>query len=71
MKRAYFTYPVADGLLEAVTIFAISARDAGMELVVNNSQFQGTPDDPSFRDLKRAPSFEFFRTNVKSSAIAG
>jgi uncharacterized protein YbjT (DUF2867 family) len=57
VKRAYFTYPVADGLLEAVTIFAAAARDAGLELVVNNSQFQGTPGDPAFRDLNRAPSF--------------
>jgi uncharacterized protein YbjT (DUF2867 family) len=47
-KRAYFTYPVADGLLEAVTIFAATARDAGLELVVNNSQFQSTPDDSAF-----------------------
>jgi uncharacterized protein YbjT (DUF2867 family) len=57
VKRAYFTYPVADGLLEAATIFAATARDRGLELVVNNSQFQGTPDDPAFRDLQRAPSF--------------
>jgi uncharacterized protein YbjT (DUF2867 family) len=57
VKRAYFTYPVADGLLEAATIFAATARDAGLELVVNNSQFQGTPDDPAFRDLPNAPSF--------------
>jgi uncharacterized protein YbjT (DUF2867 family) len=56
VKRAYFTYPVADGLLDAVTIFAASARDAGVELVVNNSQFQGTPDDPLFRHLQGAPS---------------
>ena len=57
VKRAYFTYPVADGLLEAAAIFAAAARDAGLELVVNNSQFQGTPDDPAFRDLQHAPSF--------------
>jgi len=57
VKRAYFTYPVADGLLEAVTIFGATARDAGLKLVVNNSQFQGTPGDPLFRDLQRAPSF--------------
>jgi uncharacterized protein YbjT (DUF2867 family) len=57
VKRAFFTYPVADGLLEAATIFAAAARDAGLELVVNNSQFQGTPEDPTFRDLQRAPSF--------------
>jgi uncharacterized protein YbjT (DUF2867 family) len=57
VKRAYFTYPVADGLLEAVTIFAAAARDAGVELVVNNSQFQGRPGEPAFRDLQHAPSF--------------
>ena len=57
VKRAYFTYPVADGLLEAATIFATTAREAGLELIVNNSQFQGTPDDPAFRDLQDAPSF--------------
>ena len=57
VKRAFFTYPVADGLLEAATIFAAAARERGLELVVNNSQFQGTPEDPSFRDLQRAPSF--------------
>src|ERR1700730_18299162 len=57
VKRAYFTYPVADGLLEAVAIFAAAARDGGLELVVNNSQFQGTPGNPAFRDLPRAPSF--------------
>ncbi len=56
IKRAYFTYPVADGLLQAVAIFAASARDAGLELVVNNSQFQGTPGDPAFRDLQHAAS---------------
>jgi uncharacterized protein YbjT (DUF2867 family) len=57
IKRAYFTYPVANGLLEAAAIFAAAARDAGLELVMNNSQFQGTPGDPAFRDLQHAPSF--------------
>ena len=57
VKRAYFTYPVTDGLLEAVTIFAATAREAGLELIVNNSQFQGTADDPAFRDLRHAASF--------------
>src|SRR5262245_44641256 len=52
IKRAYFTYPVADGLLEATAIFAAAARDAGTELVVNNSQFQGTSEPPSFRNLQ-------------------
>ena len=57
VKRAYFTYPVTDGLLEAATIFAAEARNAALELVVNNSQFLGTPDNPGFRDLQLAPSF--------------
>ncbi|HEY4051793.1 MAG TPA: NmrA family NAD(P)-binding protein [Acidobacteriaceae bacterium] len=57
VERAYFTYPVADGLVEAATIFAATARDADLEMVVNNSQSQGTPDDPAFRDLRYAPSF--------------
>jgi|SRR6516225_3668540 uncharacterized protein YbjT (DUF2867 family) len=57
VKRAYFTYPVADGLLEAATIFAATAREARLELVVNNSQFQNTPEASTFRDLRHAPSF--------------
>ncbi|SPE28731.1 hypothetical protein SBA5_690015 [Candidatus Sulfotelmatomonas gaucii] len=61
VKRAYFTYPVIDGLLEAATIFAATARDASLELVVNNSQLQGTPGDPAFRDLQAAPSFRNFQ----------
>jgi uncharacterized protein YbjT (DUF2867 family) len=56
VKRAYFTYPVADGLLDAAAIFAALARDGRLELVVNNSQFQGTPGDPASRGLLRAPS---------------
>ena len=57
VNRAYFTYPVADGLLEAATIFADAARAAGLELVVNNSQFQGTHGNPAFRNLQHAPSY--------------
>jgi len=61
VRRAYFTYPVIDGLLEAATIFAAAARDAALELVVNNSQYQGRPGDPEFRDLNRAASFRNFQ----------
>jgi uncharacterized protein YbjT (DUF2867 family) len=57
VHRAYFTYPVQDGLLEASTIFAASASNVGVEFVVNNSQFQDTPEDPTFRDLRAAGSF--------------
>jgi len=56
VKRAYFTYPVADGLLEAATIFAAAARDASLELVVNNSQFQGGPGIPPFAIFNMPPA---------------
>jgi uncharacterized protein YbjT (DUF2867 family) len=52
IKRAYFTYTVADGLLEATTIFAMAAREAETELVVNNSQLQGARKAPSFRNMQ-------------------
>src|SRR5258708_8019022 len=52
VRRTFFTYPVADGLLEGATIFAASARDAGLGFVVNNSQFQATQDDPLLPDLQ-------------------
>ena len=57
VNRAYFSYPVQDGLLEAATIFADSASAEGLEFVVNNSQYQDTPDLPTFRDLRGAGSF--------------
>ena len=53
IKRAYFTYPVTDGLLEATTIFATAAREAKTELVVNNSQLQNSQSLPA----RKAPSF--------------
>jgi uncharacterized protein YbjT (DUF2867 family) len=37
--RAYFAYPVQEGLLEAAATFAASAREAGVEQVVNLSQW--------------------------------
>ena len=56
VRRAYFTYPVADGLMEAATIFAAMARSHGLDLVVNNSQFNNTEDDTVFRELVGAPT---------------
>ena len=53
IKRAYFTYSVSDGLLEATTIFAMAAREAETELVVNNSQLQNA----QFLSARKAPSF--------------
>jgi uncharacterized protein YbjT (DUF2867 family) len=53
IQRAYFTYSVTDGLLEATTIFAMAAREAETELVVNNSQIQNS----QLQGVRKAPSF--------------
>src|SRR5262245_1970995 len=60
IERAYFTYPVTDGLLEATAIFAMAAREANTELVVNMSQLQSTPDAPSFRNLQHRLADQIF-----------
>jgi uncharacterized protein YbjT (DUF2867 family) len=60
IKRAYFTYPVDDGLLEATTIFARAARESGTELVVNMSQLQNTSFVPSFRNLQHRLADQVF-----------
>jgi uncharacterized protein YbjT (DUF2867 family) len=39
IRRAYFAYPVQEGLLEATATFAAAARSAGVEQVVNLSQW--------------------------------
>jgi len=51
VKRAYFTYPIADGLLEATTVFAAAGKEAGLEAIVNMSQMAARPDhlSPSSR----------------------
>jgi len=60
IKRAYFTYSVSDGLLEATTIFAMAAREAETELVVNNSQLQGARKAPSFRNMQHGLADRIF-----------
>jgi uncharacterized protein YbjT (DUF2867 family) len=60
IKRAYFTYSVSDGLLEASTIFAMAAREAETELVVNNSQLQGARRAPSFRNMQHGLADRIF-----------
>jgi uncharacterized protein YbjT (DUF2867 family) len=60
IKRAYFTYPVTDGLLESTTIFAMAAREAETELVVNNSQLQGARKAPSFRNMQHGLADRIF-----------
>ena len=59
-RRAYFTYPVTDGLLEATTIFGMAAREAKTELVVNNSQLQGARKAPSFRNMQHGLADRIF-----------
>ena len=60
IKRAYFTYPVTDGLLEATMVFAMAAREAETELVVNNSQLQGARKAPSFRNMQHGLADRIF-----------
>jgi uncharacterized protein YbjT (DUF2867 family) len=60
IKRAYFTYPVDDGLVEATAIFARAAQEASTELVVNLSQLQNTPVAPSFRNLQHRLADQIF-----------
>jgi uncharacterized protein YbjT (DUF2867 family) len=49
IRRAYFAYPVQDGLLDATAVFAAAARQAKVELVANLSQMiarDGTQPTP-------------------------
>jgi NAD(P)H dehydrogenase (quinone) len=47
IQRAYFCYPPADRLLEASTNFAVVAKEAGLESVVNMSQIIAREGHPS------------------------
>jgi uncharacterized protein YbjT (DUF2867 family) len=47
ITRAYFVYPLAEGLLEAITVFAAAAKEAKVEFIVNMSQITAGPDFPS------------------------
>jgi NAD(P)H dehydrogenase (quinone) len=47
VQRAYFTYPVADGLLKATTIFAAVGKQTGLQAIVNMSQITARPDHAS------------------------
>ncbi|WP_188189925.1 NAD(P)H-binding protein [Nonomuraea sp. SYSU D8015] len=44
VRRAYFTYPVTAGLLDATAAFAAAAREAGVERVVEVSQLDASPE---------------------------
>jgi NAD(P)H dehydrogenase (quinone) len=43
VQRAYFNFPVGEGLVEAAVMFAQAAKEAGLELIVNMSQIQSRP----------------------------
>jgi NAD(P)H dehydrogenase (quinone) len=47
VQRAYLTYPIAEGLLEATTTFAAAARYTGLQSLVNMSQITARPDHTS------------------------
>jgi len=47
ITRAYFVYPLAEGLLDAITIYAAAAKEAGVEFIVNMSQITARSDFPS------------------------
>lgn len=44
IRRAYFTYPVTAGLLDATAAFAAAAREEGVERVVEVSQLDASPE---------------------------
>ncbi|MCK2220222.1 NAD(P)H-binding protein [Actinomadura sp. ATCC 31491] len=44
VRRAYFTYPVTAGLLDATAAFAAAAREEGVERVVEVSQLDAQPE---------------------------
>jgi uncharacterized protein YbjT (DUF2867 family) len=43
VRRAFFTYPVTDGMLDATAVFAAAARREGLERVVDVSQLAADP----------------------------
>jgi uncharacterized protein YbjT (DUF2867 family) len=43
VQRAYFNFPLGDGLVEAAVMFAQAAREQNLELIVNLSQIQSRP----------------------------
>jgi len=47
VTAAYFCYPIAPGLLDATTIFAQAATEAGVQAVVNMSQISARRDAKS------------------------
>ena len=49
VRRAFFTYQVTDGLLDATGAFAAAAREEGLQRVVEVSQLAASPEAPTPR----------------------
>jgi NAD(P)H dehydrogenase (quinone) len=47
VKGAYFTYPIADGLLESTVALAAAGKRTGLQSLVNMSQITARPDHAS------------------------
>ncbi len=47
VQRAYFTYPLAEGLMEATATFAAAGTQTGLQWMVNMSQITARPDHAS------------------------
>jgi len=61
IRRAYFAYPVQEGLLDATAIIATAAREAGVERLVNLSQLlQREGDQPTPHQLRHWLSEQIF-----------
>ncbi len=43
VRRAYFNFPVGEGLVEAAVMFAQAAKEQSLEAIVNMSQIQSRP----------------------------
>ncbi|MEW9548242.1 NAD(P)H-binding protein [Nonomuraea sp. NPDC050783] len=60
VRRAYFTYPVTAGLLDATAAFAAAAREEGVERVVEVSQLDASPEAGTPRMRRHWLSEQFF-----------
>ena len=43
VQRAYFNFPLGEGLVEAAVMFAQAAKEESLEAIVNMSQIQSRP----------------------------
>jgi NAD(P)H dehydrogenase (quinone) len=60
ISRAYFVYPLADGLVEATVLFAQAAKEQGLEHVANMSHKQSRPHARSKATLNHWLSEQVF-----------